>query len=96
MTGGRTARRERKRTWRLFAALLVFGVAATPVASAGELEIAKEALRDGLWEVARAHAEKAGGDEGRFVTLESYAREERWGDLFPVPIATQFNGVSAI
>lgn len=92
MAGRRTARRERKRSWRLFAALLVWGVAATPVASAGELDIAKEALRDGLWEVARAHAEKAGGDEGRFVTLESYAREERWGDLLARLDAWQADG----
>ena len=50
-------------------------------AAAGELEVAREALRDGLWAVARTHAERAGGDEGRFVILESYAREERWDEL---------------
>lgn len=61
-------------------------------AAADELEIAREALRDGLWAVARTHAERAGGDEGRFVTLESYAREERWDDLLARLDAWQASG----
>ncbi|MGN0855745.1 MAG: tol-pal system YbgF family protein [Kiritimatiellia bacterium] len=48
---------------------------------AEELDIAKEALRDGLWEIARNHAEKVEGDEAKLVILESYAREARWSDL---------------
>lgn len=48
-------------------------------AYAGEIEVAKEALRDGLWEVARTHAAKVEGDEARLVILESYARERKWG-----------------
>lgn len=50
-------------------------------AYAGELEVAKEALRDGLWEVARTHAARLGTDEARLVILESYAREAKWTDL---------------
>ena len=50
------------------------------VACAGELDIAKEALRDGLWEIARNHAAKVEGDEAKLVVLESFAREARWED----------------
>ena len=49
--------------------------------SAGELDIAREALRDGLWEVARTHAAKVEGSEAKLVTVESYAREGRWEDV---------------
>ena len=49
--------------------------------SAGELDIAREALRDGLWEVARTHAAKVEGPEAKLVTVESYAREGRWEDV---------------
>ena len=48
---------------------------------AGELETAREALRDGLWEVAREHARLADGDEARKIILESYSREEKWDDI---------------
>ena len=48
------------------------------VVNAGELDVAKSALRDGLWEVARAHAAGQPGDEARLVILESYAGEDRW------------------
>ena len=33
-----------------------------------DLAVARQALRDGLWEVARAHAEKVATDEARLVT----------------------------
>ena len=46
-----------------------------------DLEVARAALRDGLWSVARSHAEAAGGDDARLVILESYASEERWDDV---------------
>ena len=46
-----------------------------------ELEIARQALRDGLYEVARAHAALAAGEAGRLVVAESYARESKWGEL---------------
>lgn len=49
---------------------------------AGEIDAAKNALRDGLTDVARTHASKVEGDDAaKAVILESYARECRWGDL---------------
>lgn len=48
---------------------------------AGDLEIAREALRDGLWKLARDRAAKAGGDEAQRLILESYAREGDWKGL---------------
>lgn len=51
------------------------------VASAGEIDVAKEALRDGLWDVARTHAARIGSYEARLIILESYARERKWDDL---------------
>ena len=51
------------------------------LAGAGELDVAREALRDGLWEVARVHASKLEGDEAAALVLESYAREGRWEDV---------------
>ncbi|MBR0198428.1 MAG: tetratricopeptide repeat protein [Kiritimatiellae bacterium] len=48
---------------------------------ADELQIAKEALRDGLWDVARSHAEKLESDEARLVILEAYSKEKRWNDV---------------
>jgi len=55
--------------------------AAAPFAGAGELDIARQALRDGLYDVARHHAEKSEGDEAKQVVVESYAREGRWDDV---------------
>lgn len=47
--------------------------------AADELSVARQALRDGLWDVARAHAEKAGDvAEARLVRLESWAAEGKW------------------
>lgn len=47
-----------------------------------ELDVSRQALRDGLWDVARAHAEKAGDAQGpRVVIAESYAREGKWKEL---------------
>ena len=48
---------------------------------AGEMDVAKEALRDGLWEVARTHAGRIEGDEAKLLILETYAREKNWEDL---------------
>lgn len=48
---------------------------------AGEIDVARQALRDGLWEVARTHARKAEGDIAKAVVLESFAREGRWSDV---------------
>lgn len=46
--------------------------------AASELDVAKSALRDGLWQVARTHAEADGSEEARLVILESFAAEDRW------------------
>lgn len=46
-----------------------------------ELTVARCALRDGLWQIARSHAELVGGDEARLIILESYAGENRWDDV---------------
>ena len=62
-----------------FASLVLAAVALS--VTAGELEVAKEALRDGLWEVARLNAAKVDSDEARLVVLESYAREKKWNSL---------------
>ena len=59
--------------------LTMFGSAA--VFAAGEIDFAREALRDGLWEVARTHARKAEGDLAKIVVLESFAREGKWSDV---------------
>ena len=50
-------------------------------AAADELAVAKAALRDGLWDIARRHAAAAKGDEPKAVVLASFANEGRWDDL---------------
>ena len=64
--------------WKVLAATV--GICAASAAS--ELDVAREALRDGIWEVARTHATAAGtNDEARLVILESYAGEGRWKEV---------------
>ena len=66
----------------VLAAAVFAAVAPVVIADgAGEMGVVREALRDGMWNVARAHAIKDGSDEGRLAVLESFAREERWGDV---------------
>ena len=64
---------------------------------ADDLEVAKSALRDGLWDIARVHAAKAapasGTDEARIIELESYARDGRWGDVLAA-LASRVEGLS--
>ena len=62
-----------------------FGVASVVLSLAGlcfagELDVARQALRDGLWEVARTHALRLEGEEAKLLVLESYCRESRWAD----------------
>ena len=67
---------------RILKLVCVFGLASLVLgAGAGELDVAKAALRDGLWPVARAHAAKLPGDEPRLVVLESYANEGNWQEI---------------
>lgn len=57
----------------------LFIAAAALATPAEELSVARQALRDGFWDIARAHAEKAGdGDDARLVRLESLAAEGKW------------------
>lgn len=48
------------------------------------LDVARAALRDGLWDMARTYAGAATNDESRLVVLESYAGEGRWRDVAEV------------
>ena len=57
--------------------VLAFGLQA----QGDDLDVARAALRDGLWDVARAHVGAATNDESRLVVLESYAGEGRWRDV---------------
>ena len=66
-----------KRWWLAFVLFVVAGRAA----AAEELSIAKEALRDGLWEIARAHAGTNDTEEARLVVLESLAGEGKWDEI---------------
>ena len=54
---------------------------ALSAAAADELSIAKEALRDGLWEIARTHAGTNGTEELRLLILESFAGEGKWDEI---------------
>lgn len=55
-----------------FVALVAFA------ASASELDIARQALRDGLWEIARTHARQSTDPAAKLLVLESFAEENRW------------------
>lgn len=57
------------------------GAAPSAASAPDALDVAKAALRDGLWGVARRSAAKAGGDEAALVAAEALAREGRWKEL---------------
>jgi len=46
-----------------------------------ELSVAREALRDGLWQVARTHASRISTPEAKLITLESLAGEGNWKEI---------------
>ena len=48
------------------------------IAAASDIDVARQALRDGLWEVARAHVATNSSETARLVLLESYAAEGKW------------------
>ena len=50
-------------------------------ADTNDLAIAREALRDGLWGIARIHAEQVGTAEAKLVVLESLAAEDKWSQI---------------
>lgn len=64
---------------RAIPSLLVF--LASVACFAGELDIARQALRDGLWDVARNHAGKSDSPQARILEIESFAREGNWKAL---------------
>lgn len=51
------------------------------LASGGEMEVARAALRDGLWDIARRHASLVESDEAKLVILESFVGEGRWDEV---------------
>ncbi|MBO7721496.1 MAG: tetratricopeptide repeat protein [Kiritimatiellae bacterium] len=64
-----------------FAASFAGAAPAGGDAAKAEISVAREALRDGLWTVARNHAAKVGTDEAKLIILESYAGEGKWDDV---------------
>lgn len=64
--------------------LVLMAVSALVLPSFGgsnDFDVATQALRDGLWTVARTHAAAVAGDEARLVAVESLAREGKWKDI---------------
>ena len=55
--------------------------AALSATAADELSVAKEALRDGLWEIVRTHVGTNASEEARLVILESFAGEGKWDEI---------------
>ena len=58
----------------------MFTLAAATLA-ADELDVSRQALRDGLWEIARLHVATQSTDAARLITLESYAGEGKWDEV---------------
>ena len=58
--------------------------AADAASASNEIAIARQALRDGLWDVARQHAGNAGNGEGLLILLESFARGGKWDEVLSV------------
>ena len=63
----------------VFVAVLL--MALPHAAATNVLSVARAALRDGLWEIARSQASRSPASEARLIELESYAHEERWGEI---------------
>ena len=62
--------------------ILVSCLASLVLPAADDLAVAREALRDGLWEVARTHARAAiGSTDAKLVVLESLAGEGKWDEV---------------
>ena len=59
----------------------VMGLMAALAAFGDELAIAREALRDGFWDLARTQAAKSNDPAARVVIVESFAREGKWKEL---------------
>ena len=61
--------------------MVLVAAAFAAAAATNDLDVARQALRDGLWEVARSHALKDGSDTAKLVVLESLAGEGKWKDV---------------
>ncbi len=61
--------------------LLVSLFLASATFAAENASVARAALRDGLWSIARLHTTELPQKEARLVTLETYANEQRWQDI---------------
>jgi len=59
-------------------AVILAAVALFACAAEDELAIARAALRDGLWQIARTHSAKISTPEAKLVTLEALAGEGDW------------------
>ena len=66
---------------KIFCAICISAAFAVSALADQEYDIARQALRDGIWAVARDHALHSDVPEGKLVVLESYARESRWQDV---------------
>ena len=64
-----------------YLAVLLAVLCAAHFCRADALSVAKEALRDGLWGIARLNAKKAPDPEAFVIVLEAYAREGKWAEL---------------
>jgi tetratricopeptide (TPR) repeat protein len=73
--------------------LLILSVLSASAAQSDDLKIAKEALRDGLWSVARSHAGRLQDKEAKLIVLESFAREGKWSEI--VKSLEKWEGVSS-
>ncbi len=62
-------------------ALVILAASVAALAWAGELDVARQALRDGLWDMARSHVDAAADDEAKLIVLESLAGEGRWDEI---------------
>jgi len=63
----------------LAVALVAFSFAVR--AEESEIDVAEQALRDGLWKVARVHALRVTTPEAKLVVLESLAGEGNWTEI---------------
>lgn len=66
---------------RLLLALALASGSAFAADTVSDLDVARSALRDGLWEIARRHAAKSPGEDARLIILESYAGEQKWDEV---------------
>ncbi|MBR4354323.1 MAG: tetratricopeptide repeat protein [Kiritimatiellae bacterium] len=72
-----------------FVLAIILGVAAI-----SELDLAREALRDGLYDIARRHAFRVETDEAREIAMEAYAREGKWESVLQMSRAGYYRAAA--